>query len=148
MKAAVVTIVIAVAGTLISGYLLDWFNIGDDPPPEVDPVAEPRVVALSPDPVTNRIGSEPAAEVEVENRGTITAEDCVVWWQPGGPTDVPGLPAFQRSKAFALQPDESLTLAFQSSHTWKAAGAYDSKARISCSNAPKPHEDVEPVLVY
>ena len=133
MKAAVIAIVITVVGTLLSAYLVHRFRIGDDPPP--DQVAEPRVVALSP--FGNRIGTAPSATIEVENQGTITAENCVINWFPGMDVMVGILkvPAVVQSDAFALQPHESLTRTLQSTNVYVTGGTYDSTASVSCTNA-------------
>jgi hypothetical protein len=142
MKAAVIAIVVAVVGTLLSAYLTDWFNIGEDQPDPPDQVAVPRVVAL--DPYDYRIGRVPYANIEVENAGTTTAENCILRWTPGitvrvGSRDIPTV---AQTRRFGLQPGETLRFELKSAQAFSAGGPVESRAWIACDNA-----NSEPMVV-
>ena len=138
MKAAVITLVVGLAGTVLGGLVTDWYGIGGSPNRAIA-----HVTAFNQ--YGNSVGQFPSATFSVDNQGRKTAENCLITWKTG--MSVAGFAQQLSSAAFALQGGQSQTLTLKGPLSWGQPGSTTSEAWVTCSNSAASPKLVARVFV-
>lgn len=107
--------------------------------------ADIKVVAFTQDSVVP-YGTDPAATIAVENDGSATAVDCLIYWYPGV-KDILGDPERVSYGQFAVDAGKQVQATLTSSVSYGFNGTTTSQATVQCNNTSDTGGQSEQVTV-